>query len=53
VKKQKDEVEAAEAAQAALREGLERAHELVCEARFVIGNKQAEPGSVEDSKPEG
>jgi hypothetical protein len=31
-----DETERAEAAQAALAESLERAHELVSEARFVL-----------------
>jgi hypothetical protein len=31
-----DETERAEEAQAAIREGIERAHELVCEAKLTL-----------------
>lgn len=42
-----DETERAEAAQAALAESLERAHELVSEARFMLRPHDAPDGAPE------
>jgi hypothetical protein len=50
VQKKSDEAAEGEAAQAALREGLERAHELICEARFVIC--QQEPAPDAEPRPD-
>jgi hypothetical protein len=44
-----DEIERAEQAQAALHEGIERARELVCEAKFMLREQEpqkAEPAIV-------
>lgn len=44
--KRDGEEELAEEAQAAIRDGIERARELLCEAKFVIGQEEtptAEP----------
>lgn len=37
-----DEIERAEEAQAALHEGIERARELVCEAKFMLRDQEPE-----------
>ena len=42
-----DETERADAARAALADGLERVHELVCEARFML-RPAAEPSAPAD-----
>jgi hypothetical protein len=42
-----DEIERAEEAQAAIHAGIERAHELVCEAKLMLREREpqkAEPG---------
>jgi hypothetical protein len=38
-----DEIERAEEAQAAIHEGIERAHELLCEARLMLRGQERQP----------
>jgi hypothetical protein len=48
VQEEPDKAADAEAARDALRDGLERARELLCEAKYVIGRNQPAPDASED-----